>query len=538
MVNISKPNAIAPSHTAASAAYDEVTYDSKPFSQTNPLLLQGIGRLFGLTASSPYNARILEIGCATGTNILAIASLYPNSRCVGIDYSQRQIEIGQKEMEQRGITNLELKHMSVMDLTPDFGSFDYIICHGVMSWVPKEVQDKIFEVCKLNLSANGIAYISYNTSPGWKLMDIVRDMILYHTSPYDDPTTKVQQARQALSFIGEAMRESANPMAAVIDREIKRITPLPDYYLLHEYLTGVNTPWYFHEFVTHANSYGLQYLADTELDVMFSANLPAAVAKSLPPSKDFIQTQQYMDFVCNRSFRSTLLCHNTCALTLQVSPEILREGWLLCKFGYPQDFNKHDIKSGQTVQFRLSMSNMAMTSSDPILLAMLQVFMEQGSFVRVADLAGYVRTKLNKIQQPFNEASLKTTLLVNALRYVFTRGLLFYMEKPQCVRAVSQHPMVSSLARYQSLHQDWVTNLLMELFVNVPAFDKILMRYADGTRTLDALSHAMLPHYVSGELVFSENSSIIKDMNVLKRKMPMLVAHALQRFAEISLLVS
>jgi len=524
-------------HREAAVAFDEVPYDSKPFSQTNPLLLQGIGRLFGLTAPSPYTARILEIGCATGSNILAIASLYPESRCIGIDYSERQIKIGRNKLEAQGITNLDLRHMSIMDITPDFGTFDYIICHGIISWVPKEVQKKVFEVCKTNLSQSGIAYISHNTLPGWSVVGVVRDMMLYHTSSIKDLGTKAQQARHILKFAGDAMRQSENSMAPVINKEIEYVSKHPDYYLLQDHLAECNDAWYFHEFVEYAKSYGLQYLADICLEIMFSDNLPPAISQSLPGGNDFIRRQQYIDFICNRRFRTSLLCHDKHALNFKISAEMLREGWLVSKFTYPEGFRDHDIKSGQVLEFRSLVSDLAMTTGDPIFLAMLQIFMEQNNApIGIADLTGQVRNKLNKLRLAFNEESLEKTLSLYVMRYIFTRGILFYLEKPPFISTVSEKPEVSSLARYQSLRQNWVTNQMMENLEQLP-FTKILMRYVDGARTRESLNHAMLSHFVSGELVFNENAGTANNQTALADKVRTRVEECLKDFGSLGLLV-
>ncbi len=74
-----------------------------------------------------------------------------------------------------------------MDVDADLGQFDYIIAHGVYSWVPPAVQDKILAICKQNLAANGVAYVSYNTYPGWHMINIVRGLMLYHTRDVADP---------------------------------------------------------------------------------------------------------------------------------------------------------------------------------------------------------------------------------------------------------------------------------------------------------------------------------------------------------------
>lgn len=53
------------------------------------------------------------------------------------------------------------------------------MCHGVFSWVPESVRRKILTVIKSHLSENGAATISYNTYPGWKSLEALKDMMTF-----------------------------------------------------------------------------------------------------------------------------------------------------------------------------------------------------------------------------------------------------------------------------------------------------------------------------------------------------------------------
>ena len=129
--------------------------------------------LYGLASPGLENARVLEMGCAAGGNLLPFALNHPNAQVVGIDLSPQQIEAGQRVAEAAGARNLDLRAMSLTDITAEFGEFDYIICHGVFSWVPPDVRDAILRICRTNLAPEGIAYISYNIYPGWKASDVI-----------------------------------------------------------------------------------------------------------------------------------------------------------------------------------------------------------------------------------------------------------------------------------------------------------------------------------------------------------------------------
>ena len=154
---------------AIRTAYDEVPYPSYPLPQSHPDHLATLATLLGLSPPTTERCRVLELGCASGGNLIPMALTSPDSRFVGIDLSREQIAEGQKTVEALGLTNIELRHLSILDVDDSFGPFDYIVCHGVYSWVPENVQDRILAICARNLVPEGIGYVSYNTYPGWHM---------------------------------------------------------------------------------------------------------------------------------------------------------------------------------------------------------------------------------------------------------------------------------------------------------------------------------------------------------------------------------
>ena len=149
--------------------YDEVPYLGQPFFQTRIQHLATMATIYGMTPPSLENCKVLELGCTDGGNLIPMALCFPQSQFLGIDLSPKQIMLGKKIVEETGISNLQLKVSDILEVDDSWGKFDFILVHGVYSWVPEEVQNQIFEICQKNLSTNGLAYISYNIYPGWKV---------------------------------------------------------------------------------------------------------------------------------------------------------------------------------------------------------------------------------------------------------------------------------------------------------------------------------------------------------------------------------
>ena len=133
-------NPIKPSQDTSGYSYDTIPYPSYPFDATHPDHIYTLARLFNIEAKLPDEAAILELGGASGGNLIPMAVQMPNAKFVGVDLSVRQIAEGQAMIERLGLKNIQLLARDFQDIDDSFGKFDYILCHGVFSWVPPAAQ--------------------------------------------------------------------------------------------------------------------------------------------------------------------------------------------------------------------------------------------------------------------------------------------------------------------------------------------------------------------------------------------------------------
>jgi SAM-dependent methyltransferase len=291
-------------------AYDTVPYDSHSFPTTSPDHLQTVAHLFGLSAPRVATSRVLELGCASGGNILPLALRYPESHVVGIDLSPVQIDAGRKAAAELGLDNIELHQGDLSEIAPTLGVFDYIICHGVYSWVPPEVQEAILRVCRENLAPDGVAFVSYNCYPGWKAKEVVRDAMILrgrHAGSKDQP---LAYARGMIDFLSSVAAPDSL-MGRIVAEQSGTLKSFHESYLQHEFLELYNSPCYFQDFIAAAEKERLSYLGDAVPASMFVANFGASVAGPLLQEcgDSQVRLEQYLDFVSNRTFRQTLLVH-------------------------------------------------------------------------------------------------------------------------------------------------------------------------------------------------------------------------------------
>lgn len=293
------------------ASYDRTPYTSNSFPQSAPGHLAAVAHLFGLDVPDVPTARVLEIGCAAGGNLIPFAATHPRARVTGIDLSDVQIDAGRVRARELGLDNLHLiaGDLARVDLAA-LGPFDFVIAHGVYSWVPPEVQDALLAVIRRVLSPNGIGYISYNTYPGWKTKEVVRDAMMLASGAFAAPEDRVREARGVADFLEEVAAPDG-VLSRVLALSREHALGFGDSYLLHDELETYNAPCYFYEMAARAEAHGLRYLAEAHPETMIPENFGPRVAEYLAAKCGGVQMliEQYLDFVLNRMFRESLLVH-------------------------------------------------------------------------------------------------------------------------------------------------------------------------------------------------------------------------------------
>ncbi|WP_140689056.1 class I SAM-dependent methyltransferase [Mycolicibacterium hodleri] len=293
------------------AAYDLTPYDSDAFPQSAPEQLAAIAHVFGLPTPRVSQARVLEIGCAAGGNLTPFASTHPGAQVVGVDLSEVQIGQGRMRAQALGLDNVQFVAGDIADVdTSGWGQFDFIIAHGVYSWVPQNVQEAILSTFRRLLSPDGVAYVSYNVYPGWKAKEVMRDAMMLASGASTTPQDKVREARAMADFLQDVAPQGG-VLARVLAEFRARDEGFGDTYLLHDELESFNAPCYFYEMVGRASAHGLAYLAEARPETMFPSNHGPKVAEYLAEKCSGVQVlmEQYLDFVANRTFRESLLIH-------------------------------------------------------------------------------------------------------------------------------------------------------------------------------------------------------------------------------------
>jgi methyltransferase-like protein/SAM-dependent methyltransferase len=499
--------------------YDAVPYESFPYPHTHPDRLATIAALLGLKPVSPMRCRVLELGCAAGGNLIPLALHWPESTFVGLDLSRVQVAEGQETVRALGLPNVELRQLDLLEVTAELGKFDYVICHGVYSWVPERVQEKILEVCSANLTPAGIAFVSYNTYPGWHMRAMVRDMMLFHAQAFADPATKVKQARNLLDFLARATGAEKTTYSLLLQTEVESFRRYSDAYLYHEHLERDNRPVYFFQFAQRAAAHGLRYLGEADFRAMVPGNYPPEIENVLKMlSQDAIHLEQYMDFLRNRMFRQTLLCHRDLMPIYGVRWETLRSFHIGSRAA-PQG-GPLDLRSGAVGTFA-SPDGAVLTTAMPLMKSALTVLADAWPCaLPFTDLLRQARARLKSAGEPTSESeSADTQSLGQALLSVYLSSsssvIEFWLCPPPAAREPGERPRVSALALRQAARQKHVTNLRHET-IWLDDFERAIVRRLDGEHGRADLITALVGDCAAGELRVEKDGVPILDPAALR----------------------
>ena len=314
----SPTNPTARSGNDIARSYNEVAYTSFADSVRHPDRLATIGTLLGMDVAPLATCRVLEFACGDGLNLVPIAATLPDATCVGFDLAARPIATARRMASELGLTNVQLLELDLRDLPADLGTFDYIIAHGLYSWVPADVRALVLPLIARHLAPQGIAFVSYNTLPGCHMRRAVWDMLKYHTRDIIEMPAKVASARTLLDMVGRPVAAETDAQQA-LRAEVRDARSGPDSALAHDDMSESNDPVYFHEFMADATRSGLDFLAEARLSTMLGGGLAPEVRQALGPLGRLTR-EQYLDFVHFRRYRESLLCHSGVLSRFVVQP--------------------------------------------------------------------------------------------------------------------------------------------------------------------------------------------------------------------------
>ena len=475
--------------------YDALPYESLPVAETHPQRMAVLARLFGIDAAPAQGCRVLDLGSAAGGNLIPMAWYQPHSEFIGVDLELTQVQDGQRVIDELGLKNIRLLQGDILHLGEELGDFDYIIAHGVYSWVPDVVREALLALCKNRLRPNGIAYISYNTQPGWRMRGMLRDMLLYHVRDIKEPLARLNTARRFIDLLTQTLPHQSSLQAQYLLEEAKYLQNAHPSYVYHEFLEENNNPEMFTAFAARAERHGLRYLCESQLATMFASALGPEAETFLDEFADMLEHEQYLDFLLQRTFRQSLLCHAQIEPDYDVNLGCL-DDWACCAQLVPPQ--KLELRSSKPQNFT-STAGKQYSVSDPLLKTMLRQLCDSyPDAVAIEELLVLSRQQLPDAVKNVAQYD-QDAWRVELFNLFVNQAVQLVLEPVQLLQYIGEKPCVNPLVRTQACAGNNLASVWHEI-VYTDAFSQRLISYLDGNHEVSHLPGLMLQDIESGAL--------------------------------------
>lgn len=281
---------------------------------SDPAVTAVAARFGGLETELPAGARILEIGCATGHNLLPLAVRWPGAEFTGCDISEEAVAMAKRRAGEAGIGNVRFIAGDIRGFSLPGEEFDYIIAHGVFSWVADDAKKALLDFCAGHLSARGIATVSFNLAQGWEarlpVVEAVRRICREHEV----------SVMRGLEILRELVADDG--VKAIAEDMLAKGAEILDF----DDFAPVNDPWPLDGFVRACSDAGLRWLGESDPAENFPSSLDEEGRASLGRfSGDPLGMQMAADALGNRTFRSGVLCRADAPVAERVSMAVVMD---------------------------------------------------------------------------------------------------------------------------------------------------------------------------------------------------------------------
>jgi len=516
--------------------YDAVPFPGQPIARSQPEFLETVARLRGLQPAASAGARVLELGCAAGANLLPLAERYPRATFLGVDLSARQIATADALARQLSLANVTFQHADLRTLGSQLGQFDYIIAHGLYSWIEPPARDRLLGLCRELLAPQGIAYVNYKTFPGWKLHEVLRHMMRYDGRQYAAPQDKVTRARQFLQFAQDTLKGDS-PYERVVRDEAALVLKQRDDYIWHDHLADIGDSIYFDDFVRHAAQHDLEMIGDVANGIRYVDYIGPEVEQDLAAlTSDPMEQEQFRDIIRNRGMRGTLLRHRGDAFIKGPKPEQLTGMYLEGPFR--AENATVDLLSAQHERF-VSGNGTRVGSPVPVVkAALLELAEAWPDYVRLDDLLARATQRLQAAGSTAEISDADVAQLQeNMLQCCLGHVVVPHVDPPQYVAKAGPMPAAGALSRRMALTADVVPNRRHDA-VRLDSFDRQVLSHLDGTLTREQLSERLVNDILESRLLVSEKGKQLSSPEDARRAIDATLSESLNRLARAALLTA
>jgi SAM-dependent methyltransferase len=468
--------------------YDEIEYPRQVFPQMHPDRLATIATLRGLEPAHPLRCRLLDLGCGDGLSVLAFAQAAPESEFVGVDLAAAPVARGNELREAAGIRNARILQGDASTADPAWGTFDYVVAHGLYSWVPAPVRERLLGTVAACLRPGGVGYVSYGARPGAVARQVVRDVMLFHTASASSSRERVERSYELLRTLAAARRRKDDPWEAWLAFEVQERLSSDPTYLRHDDLGEVNEPIWYRDFAAHAARHGLACLGEADWTEDSDIGFAPEVREAISRIQDPVDREQFRDLLKFRRFRQTLLVHRGAAPSAEIRADRIPSMYLSGEVRPPETGAPLHVTATET--FTGPRNGRAGTDA-PIVRAALRIL--GASWPRRIAFDDLHRAAAARVQAARAEAAAagqtlgpaaddERASLCDILGALHDARIVhLHVHTPAYVVEAGERPVVSPLARTLAILCDRVVSLLQHTIDLEDVRSRRLVSMLDGT---------------------------------------------------------
>lgn len=248
-------------------AYDELPYRTAPIEWSAPERLALASLLHGGPRASLHGYRVLELGCADGANLLPMAWYRRHASFTGVDGARTQIDVARERAAALQLPNASFLHADFATADARLeGHYDFIVAHGVLSWIAPEVREALLALCARRLRPGGLLYLDYNAQPGWSVRGMVRDFLRGQTAGVEGLRARAEAAKAVCHALAESMNNDQHAWCRLMAGELRLVCDGDVSYVAHEYLAPHNHAFWRSELLELLAAHGLAHVADADFD--------------------------------------------------------------------------------------------------------------------------------------------------------------------------------------------------------------------------------------------------------------------------------
>ena len=387
-----------------------------------------------------------------------------------------------------------------------------------------------------HLAPQGIAYVSYNTYPGWQVHDMFRAMMRYEARHARNLDEQMASARKLLDFLQASLTADA-PYDALVQSELASLAKQDDHYLRHDHLEEINQPVYFRHFMAHARTHALQLLGDGALGLRAKDYLGPEAEENLNQiTDDPIEKEQYRDVVRNRTIRQTLLCHQ--AVDLERGPTTQRLRGMYLESRLQADNPEVETSSASTERFSTP-GGLRVTTAVPLIKAALVHLGEiWPNYHSVRGACGRGLRRIEATADPPTAAPQgEIDRLEDNLLQCCVGGIIeVHTGPPSFTPLPTASPAAGPLARWQAARGEVVTNRRHQA-LRLDPFDQHVLLLVDGSRDAPKLLDDLTTAVSEGRLALWDGQQHVTDPARAREILAEALPHALTRLAQNAFLV-